>query len=49
MFTKDEREFLKAAVKAGAVLTTPIHSIGPLGHQAIKEIKITLGTKPIKF
>lgn len=35
--TKDEKEFLKAAIKAGAVYTTPIRTLGPLGHQAVKE------------
>lgn len=45
-FTKDEKAFLKAAIKAGAVYTTYIRPIGAVGQQVIKEIKFTI--KPTK-
>lgn len=38
--TKDEKDFLRKAIKDGKLYTTAIHTIGPLGYQAIKEVVI---------
>ena len=36
--TKDEKDFLRQAIKDGKVLTTPIYSLGPIGTTAIKQV-----------
>lgn len=36
--TNDEKAFLKKAIQAGGQYITPIRSLGPLGHQAVKPV-----------
>lgn len=36
--TKEAKAFLKVAIAGGAVLTDLRHLLGPLSHQAIKEV-----------
>lgn len=35
---KEAQAFLKQAIKDGKVFTTPIHSLGPIGTTAIKQV-----------
>ena len=38
--TRDEKDFLRQAIKEGKVFTTPIHSLGPIGTTAVKQVTI---------
>lgn len=38
--TKDEKDFLRRAIKEGKVFTTPIRSLGLIGTTAVKQVTV---------
>ena len=40
--SQESKVFLKKAIEAGGIYTSPIFPIGPIYHQAVKEVSIMM-------